>query len=95
MSKPVAVIDPITGRRSFTKHPERLIRRGHAAQHGAELRVTPAGLQARIDAADAELEFKRNHGERVYWNGADPNRDATHLPGTASVFPRQGDRLSS
>lgn len=70
------------------------MRLGRARFEGEGLRFLPVGFSVRLAAAEAEVEFKRNRGHRVYWNGADPNLEATHLPCTASVFPKQGRRLS-
>ena len=37
MPKPIRVINPITGQQSFTKHPEKLIRRQRAKYEGEQL----------------------------------------------------------
>jgi hypothetical protein len=68
MSKPVLVIDPITGAECYTKHPEKLIARKRAEQESGRLRIV-----ARETWVAAE-------GHPVYWNG-DSGAYKMHIPG--------------
>lgn len=94
----VRIINAPAGTRQHTTLPRAMeyVRSGRAVFTGEQLRFleAPDAFVDRLRSAEAEVEFARNRGARVYWNGADPNLDATHLPGTASVFPKQGRRLS-
>lgn len=92
----IHIVNPATGGRSFTSRAKAqdYVRLGRARFEGERLRFLPVGFAARLADAEADVEFARNRKGRVWWNGADPNLDATHLPGTASVFPKQGRRLS-
>ena len=75
MTKPLEVIDPVTGFKCYTKHPDKLIAR----------------RRARLELDRLVIVAKRLHlsdGNPTYWNGCDTRPLAMHKPGENVVFPK-------
>jgi hypothetical protein len=65
MTKPTEIIDPITGLRCFTKHPEKLIER----------------KRAKMELDQLVMIAQRLHDKNpTFWNGSD-NPNKMHKPG--------------
>jgi len=68
MTMPTMVIDPVTGLRCWTKHPEKLIARRQAKMELHRLVITAQRLES------------QQRDNPTYWNGSD-NPAKMHRPG--------------
>jgi hypothetical protein len=68
MTKPTEVIDPITGLKCYTKHPEKLIARKRAKMELDRLVITAKRL------------LVASNDNPTFWNGSD-NPNKMHKPG--------------
>ena len=90
MSK-IQILNPTPGGREWTSLSKArdYVRLGRARFEGERLRFLPVGFSARLADAEAEIEFRRNRGPRVYWNGA-MGSDRCFPPGCNVAFRRPG-----
>lgn len=90
----IRILNPVLGGREWTSpsKAQDYVRLGRATLEKAGLRFLPTGFAARLADAEAEIEFRKNRGQKVYWNGA-MGSDKAFPPGCNVHFLRPGKRL--
>lgn len=87
----IEITNPTPGgqRHTSLRRATELVIGGQAAFKGNQLLLIGPAIEwrERLAAAECEREFKRNHGERVYWNGA-RGSDKMFPPGCNVAFKR-------
>jgi len=82
MSKPVLITDPITGRQTYTKHPEKLIERRRARYEAEQLRII-TDIQWRMAAYNPS--FWNGHPRHKILRKVNPNR--VYDPDCGPIIP--------